>query len=235
MAGVREKGKARRKQQIIQAAKSLLASGGIDALSTRRLAEEAELSVHTLYALVGSKDQILEAVMADNHERVADDLARIDDHEAIEKLFAIVESTYRIISEDSAAQKPIMRMLMTRYYEGNLNPNPWWLMAQEKGWMERAITEAIARGQLDADFPAGLIADMLTKIYMANLRDYLFDQATLDQFRSATRFEFWFCLANIAAAGHRTDFLAHAQAEAKMMGEMGKAAHAEAPPPARDG
>ena len=55
---IREKGKARRKQQIIQAAKRLLAAGGIDALSTRKLAEEAELSVHTLYALVGSKNKI---------------------------------------------------------------------------------------------------------------------------------------------------------------------------------
>ena len=218
MTGIREKGKARRKRQIIQAAKSLLASGGIDALSTRRLAEEAELSVHTLYALVGSKEQILEAVMADNHERVFEDLARIDDHEAIEKLFAIVESTYRIISEDSAAQKPIMRMLMTRYYEGNLNPNPWWLMAQEKGWIESAIAEATAGGQLSAAFPAGLIADMLMKIYLANLRDYLFDQATLDQFRDATRFEFWFCLANLAAGAHREAFLAQAQAAAKGAG-----------------
>lgn len=207
MAGVREKGKARRKRQIIQAAKHLLATGGIDALSTRRLADEAELSVHTLYALVGSKDQILEAVMADNHERVLDDLMKIDEHHAIDKLFAIINSTYAIIAEDSAAQKPIMRMLMTRYYEGNLNPNPWWLMAQEKGWIESAIAEASAARQLNSVFPASVIADMLMKIYLSNLRDYLFDQATLDDFRNSTRFEFWFCLSNIATRAHRDAFL----------------------------
>lgn len=216
LAGVREKGKARRKRQIIQAAKHLLAIGGIDALSTRRLAEEAELSVHTLYALVGSKDQILEAVMADNHERVLDDLMKIDEHHAVEKLFAIVESTYSIIAEDSAAQKPIMRMLMTRYYEGNLNPNPWWLMAQEKGWIESAIAEATAQKQLSTVFPATLIADMLMKIYLSNLRDYLFDQATLEDFRNATRFEFWFCLANIATRPHRDAFLKEASDAARL-------------------
>lgn len=207
MVGIREKGKARRKSQIIEAAKRLLSTGGIDALSTRRLAEEAELSVHTLYALVGSKEQILEAVMVDNHERVLEDLVRIDSQQAVEKLFAIIDSTYRIIADDSAAQKPIMRMLMTRYYEGNLNPNPWWLMAQEKGWIESAIVEATAQKQLSIVFPVTLIADMLMKIYLSNLRDYLFDQATLDDFRNSTRFEFWFCLSNIATKPHRDSFL----------------------------
>lgn len=217
MASVREKGKARRKQQIIQAAKHLLAKGGIDALSTRRLAEEAELSVHTLYALVGSKEQILEAVMADNHERVLEDLLKIDKHHAIEKLFAMVESTYAIIAEDSAAQKPIMRMLMTRYYEGNLNPVPWWQMAQEKGWIESALVEATAQKQLVALFPAASIADILMKIYLSNLRDYLFDQTSLDTFRHATHFEFWFCLANIAAPSVRDAFLKNATEAAERL------------------
>lgn len=217
MVGIREKGKARRKGQIIEAAKRLLSTGGIDALSTRRLAEEAELSVHTLYALVGSKDQILEAVMADNHERVLEDLVRIDSQQAVEKLFAIIDSTYRIIADDSAAQKPIMRMLMTRYYEGNLNPNPWWLMAQEKGWIESAIAEATAQKQLSTVFPGTLIADMLMKIYLSNLRDYLFDQATLDDFRNGTRFEFWFCLSNIATKPHRESFLEKALEAAQLV------------------
>ncbi|AZI37942.1 TetR/AcrR family transcriptional regulator [Caenibius tardaugens NBRC 16725] len=217
VVGVREKGKARRKRQIIQAAKHLLATGGIDALSTRRLAEEAELSVHTLYALVGSKEQILEAVMADNHERVLEDLLKIDEHHAIEKLFAIVESTYAIIAEDSAAQKPIMRMLMTRYYEGNLNPIPWWQMAQEKGWIESAIAEATVQGQLRGMFPPAQIADMLMKIYLSNLRDYLFDQTTLANFRNATHFEFWFCLSGLAVETQRDAFLAKAMDAASLL------------------
>jgi AcrR family transcriptional regulator len=200
MTGIREKGKARRKEQIIQAAKRLLATGGIDALSTRKLAEEAELSVHTLYALVGSKDQILDAVMEDNHNRVLATILEINEQHPIEKIFAIVDSTYQIISEDSAAQKPLMRVLMTLFYEGSLNPNPWWLLAQEKGWLESAIAEAIKQKLLRRDFPAALVADMLMKIYLANLREYLFDKVSLEAYRNTTTFEFWFCLSNIATS-----------------------------------
>jgi len=207
MTGIREKGKARRKERIIQSAKRLLAAGGIEALSTRKLAEEAELSVHTLYTLVGSKEQILEAVMEDNHNRVLGDILEINEQHPIEKMFAIVESTYKIIAEDSAAQKPLMRVLMTLFYEGNLNPNPWWMLAQEKGWMENAVAEAIRQKLLRADFPAGAIADLLMKIYLANLREYLFDKTDLERFRSATVFEFWFTLANVATDEFRKRYL----------------------------
>jgi len=217
MTGIREKGKAKRKEQIIQAAKRLLASGGIDALSTRKLAEEAELSVHSLYALVGSKDQILDAVMEDNHNRVLADILKINEQHPIEKMFAIVDSTYTIIAEDAAAQKPLMRVLMTLFYEGNLNPNPWWLLAQEKGWMESAVADAIKRKILRGDFAATAIADMLMKIYLGNLREYLFDKHSLERFRDVTAFEFWFCLANIATDEFRKKYLKRAKDAAALL------------------
>jgi AcrR family transcriptional regulator len=217
VTGIREKGKARRKQQIIQAAKRLLAAGGIEALSTRKLAEEAELSVHTLYALVGSKNKILEAVMEDNHNRVLGDIIAIDAQHPIEQIFAILDSTYRIIAEDSAAQKPLMRVLMTLFDEGTLNPEPWWTMAQAKGWMRDAVAEAIRLELLRADFAAAVIADMLMRIYLANLRDYLFDKAGLDAFRDSATFELWFCLSNIATDRTRADYAARVrQAAARL-------------------
>jgi AcrR family transcriptional regulator len=211
LSSIREKGKARRKQQIIQAAKRLLAAGGIEALSTRKLAEAAELSVHTLYALVGSKDKILEAVMEDNHNRVLSDIAEINARHPIEQVFAFVDSTYRIIAEDRAAQKPLMRVLMTLFDQGSLGSDPWWMMAQEKGWMQSAVTEAMDRELLRPDFPAPVIADMLMKIYLTNLRDYLFDRAELEAYRDRATFELWFCLSNIAADRTRADYSAQAR------------------------
>lgn len=215
MTTIREQGKARRKESIIQAAKKLLAQGGMEALSTRKLAEEAGLSVHTLYALVGSKEEILDAVMEDNHNRVLSDILEIKEEHPIEKIFAIVSSTYNIIAEDAAAQKPLMRVLMTLFYEGSLNPRPWWLLAQEKGWMESAVAEAMKQKLLRADIPAPVIADMLMKLYLANLREYLFDQTSLDAFHDATNAEFWVCLMGLATDGLRPFYLKRAKAAVK--------------------
>ena len=55
------------------------------------------------------------------------------------------------------------------------------------------------------------------KIYLSNLRDYLFDQTSLDTFRHATHFEFWFCLANIAAPSVRDAFLKNATEAAERL------------------
>jgi len=55
---------------------------------------------------------------------------------------------------------------------------------------------------------------MLMKIYLVNLRDYLFDKAGLDAFRDSTTFELWFCLSNIAAGPTRADYAARARAAA---------------------
>jgi AcrR family transcriptional regulator len=216
-AGVREEGKARRKDQIIQAAKRLLAAGGLDALSTRKLAQEAELSVHTLYTLVGSKAQILGAVMEDNHNRVLANILDIDEQHPVEKIFAIVETTYKIIVEDRAGQKALMRVLMTLYYEGGLNPNPWWLLAQEKGWMDAAVAEAMRQKILKAEFTPATIGGMLMKIYLANLREYLFGKCDLETFRTSTLFEFWFILSNLATDPARKTYLKNARASARKL------------------
>jgi AcrR family transcriptional regulator len=210
VSGLRERGKARRKDRIIESAKRLLAAGGLEALSLRRLAEEAELSVRTLYSLVGSKEQVLVAVMQHNHDRVLADLLDIDEQHPVEKLIAFVESTYRIIAEDAAAQKPLMRVLMTLYYEGRLSPHPWWLLSTEKGWMDAAIAEAMQRGMLSRDVPVLLLGDLLMKVYLSNLRDYLFDRSGLDEFRDRTVFEFWYSLSNVATGRLRQGYLGKA-------------------------
>ena len=59
MANLRERGKARRVQRILDAAAHIMETEGIEALSMQALADEAEVSISTLYNLVGGKDAIL--------------------------------------------------------------------------------------------------------------------------------------------------------------------------------
>ena len=60
---LREQGKERRRQRILDAVVDLLQADGMTALSTARIAEAAEVSVATLYNLIGSVDEILDALM----------------------------------------------------------------------------------------------------------------------------------------------------------------------------
>lgn len=64
MQGLRERGKLERRQRILDAAAELLVRGGVDALSMRSLSERAGLSVPTIYNLIGSREEVLLAVLA---------------------------------------------------------------------------------------------------------------------------------------------------------------------------
>ena len=48
-----------RRQRILAAARTTLARDGFDALTVRSLAEQAGITVPTIYNLVGSKDDLL--------------------------------------------------------------------------------------------------------------------------------------------------------------------------------
>lgn len=65
MQGIRERGKVERRQRILDAASELLLGGGVDALSMRALSDRAALSVPTVYNLVGGREEVLLAVLAE--------------------------------------------------------------------------------------------------------------------------------------------------------------------------
>ena len=68
-ATLREINVEARRRRILDAARSLIAKGGMAALSMRKLATEAGLSVTTLYNLYGVRDEILHALIDDAVDR----------------------------------------------------------------------------------------------------------------------------------------------------------------------
>ena len=68
--GRREANVAARRQRILESARALLQEAGPEGLSMRKLARQAGLSVTTLYNLLGSREQILQALIKDSVQRL---------------------------------------------------------------------------------------------------------------------------------------------------------------------
>lgn len=68
--GRREANVAARRQHILESARALLQEAGPEGLSMRKLARQAGLSVTTLYNLLGSREQILQALIKDSVKRL---------------------------------------------------------------------------------------------------------------------------------------------------------------------
>ena len=79
-----------RRERILTQAARLLARGDDEAFSVRKLAAAANVSVPTIYNLVGDKSAVLLELCADLVARMETDLAGIDDTRTLEKLEAFV-------------------------------------------------------------------------------------------------------------------------------------------------
>ncbi len=65
MESTRSRSKAKRRERILLEARRMIAEQGFDALKLRDLAAVSQLSVPTIYNLVGSKDDLVKALMLD--------------------------------------------------------------------------------------------------------------------------------------------------------------------------
>jgi AcrR family transcriptional regulator len=105
---LRERNVEARRQRILEAARGLIAGGGIAALSMRRLANEAGLSVTTLYNLYGVREEILQALVMDaidRMDRVLELEAPLDD--PIEHCRAMVSVSVRHMVDNEAVFRPM--------------------------------------------------------------------------------------------------------------------------------
>ncbi len=69
--GPREKGKQENRRKIVAAARRILEQEGAEALSMRRLAEEAGVALRTPYNLFGSKARVLATLLGEQFQTVA--------------------------------------------------------------------------------------------------------------------------------------------------------------------
>ncbi len=147
--GRRERNIEARRQQILQAARVLLSRGGLAALSMRKLAEEASLSVNTLYNLWGTREEILRALTLDARDRMEASLPRDESpDDPVEYCRSLVRASVR----ETCRQHELFRPMMLAWLEGEIagNPSPVEPMAHSILALAQVIRKARTRGFLES-------------------------------------------------------------------------------------
>ncbi len=135
-----------RRQRILEAARTLIAAGGMQALSMRKLAAEAGLSVTTLYNLYGVRDEILHALVDDAVDRIVELLdAEAPLADPLERCRAVITVSIRHLAENEAIYRP---MLLTSYEGLSLQANDRRLAKRSAGMQREGLEQAIAQGLL---------------------------------------------------------------------------------------
>jgi len=147
-SSLRERNVEVRRQQILQAARVLLSRGGIGALSMRKLAEEASLSVNTLYNLWGTREEILRALTLDAHDRMEESLPiEASPEDPIAYCGTLVQATVR----ELCRQHELFRPMILAWLEGEIagQPSPVEPMQHSIAMLSRIIQMARKSGLLE--------------------------------------------------------------------------------------
>jgi len=114
MSGLRERNKEKRRQAILAASLDLLRSNEIGSVTIEQIAARAEVSPPTVYNLVGTRDQLLVALIDRVIEQLLEDFSRATDdadRDPIEIAKEAVDRASEGFVADSHAYRQVVRSL----------------------------------------------------------------------------------------------------------------------------
>ncbi len=179
----RPRSKADRRARIIEEAWHLLGQNGFGGLSLRKLAAAAEVTVPTIYNLIGGKGQILNEIFADGIGMIEQELEKIDEDHPLEIAEAVVIEATRMIGENEKYYRSayIAADHISRTTDEALG---WKQLGKRSATMqENAVRLAQEQGLLRGDVPARLLAEQIFANYRLAAQTWAFGHSTLETFR----------------------------------------------------
>ena len=111
----RPSGKQIRRARIIREAQKMISEHGYDALSLRKLAQAADVTVPTIYNLIGAKDQILIELFRSWIAKIESALDMIEEDRPLDRAESIITEAIVLIGQDEvffrAAHIAIYRLI----------------------------------------------------------------------------------------------------------------------------
>ena len=114
MVGLRERNKAKRRDAILDAAADLLRKGDLAEVTTERVANLAEVSLATVYNLIGTREQLFMALIERVINSVIAALAEIGTEpgtDPIARACLINDHTVEAFVADSAVYRQVVRVV----------------------------------------------------------------------------------------------------------------------------
>ncbi len=139
-----------RRRRILAEATHLLASGGPDSLTLRALADRACVTVPTIYNLVGAKEQVVAALIAESLDRMDQAVAALPPRRGIARAEAAVRANLDMCAAEPERYGALYRSLQD--VQGNCAPlGPLFRRAGE------TFCTAVREAQKDGDLHGRLL------------------------------------------------------------------------------
>ena len=175
------KGKKTRRARIIREAQKTLLNGPT-ALNYRELAEAAEVTVPTIYNLIGNKQQLLKALCDAVLDTLEEDLDEAESGNSTDAVVGPAQTLLRLVSQDPAA----LRASIIAFDElgRSSERSPFLEIRDRRRDLEmRAMNSLVARDVLRGEVPAEVVSSLLSQCFRQNCRDWAFKLVSARQVR----------------------------------------------------
>ena len=179
MQDLRTINKLRRRLQILQAAHDLIARQGVGALSMRTLADAAGVSVPTIYALVGGRDDVIAALMAEGVHRFDDGLAGLDTR-GLFRVTDLVELLTSIVDHE----RELVRGLLASGVLASMGSGRFLLLQRMRQELEEAFGEAVADAELAPVADPEVAATVMVRLGLGAIVDWVVQMGDPEDLRT---------------------------------------------------
>lgn len=201
MPSLRERNKAKRRDAILDAALELLGHTPARQVSTEQIAALAEVSPATVYNLVGTREQLLLALVDRVlHHMVATLAERRPADPVAMAMFVVVESTERFIADGVAFRQVIGSI-------GDIAASRVTIAFDPAQLQVAAMRDAQSQGMVRADLDPAALGRQIYLSYNGALFAWGGGVLSDDGLRAAVRHGLFMVLAAAATDEHRQRFL----------------------------
>ena len=192
---VREFNMAKRRRRILAEARRLITCGGIDALNLRTLASAADVTVPTIYNLIGNKEALVIALFTDALKEIEQRVRSAAHGSALDATEAVVAESTGLFAEDEQYFRSAFIALE------HLDQSQTHHAAAERvyAWGWRMITSGLDAcrdaGLITGRIPATLLGDQILRGYRTSCRAWAFGQLSIEEFRASALSDVYTCLA----------------------------------------
>lgn len=173
-----------RRHAIVMAAQTLLAREDIKAFSVRKLAKHADVSVATIYNLMGDRNNVLFAVVND----LSRQMLAIQSTPQEQSVLALVENRFSALIDFTENQEDLLRSAnlafdqLSRHTEWQQETNK--IIAESEARYRRIIEAGVESGELRGGIAAQDLCVMIYRVYLDATMDWAYRRTSFKDYRN---------------------------------------------------
>lgn len=175
---------AERRSRILAAARQLISDGGFDGLTMRQLAEQARVSVPTVYNLIGNKYLLLEALLKEQFAEALAALAKLPRNEAmLDYIEQMPGVTFDVLLANPGYMRALIHIFLTSEEAAAARRV---LDAQSMALMAETLRAAQRSGEVCAWANPAWVAQAMYSVFCHGLIGWASGELEEDELRATT-------------------------------------------------